>query len=128
TQRGRNGHWRHLERMFLARERHYRTPVLTVKGKFALASEKSPEARSYTSSRRSVKNVEVSNLAPQRPRFLREFAESPDYILEPAWRGTRALVEVGPRPTAVGYDRKPVAVPRELLDAIVAVIAAAEAV
>ncbi|TMD58151.1 MAG: hypothetical protein E6I87_13150 [Chloroflexi bacterium] len=75
-----------------------------------------------------MKNVEVSNLAPQRPRFLREFAESPDYILEPAWRGTRALVEVGPRPTAVGYDRKPVAVPRELLDAIVAVIAADEAV
>src|SRR5439155_18149300 len=45
TERGRNGHWRHLERMFLARERHYRTPVLTVKGKFALASEKSPERR-----------------------------------------------------------------------------------
>jgi len=50
-----------------------------------------------------VKNVEVSSLAPQRPRFLREFAESPDYILEPAWRGTRALVRVGRERSAVGY-------------------------
>jgi bifunctional non-homologous end joining protein LigD len=75
-----------------------------------------------------VKNVEVLNLAPQRPRLLREFAESPDYILEPAWRGTRALVIVGPRPAARGYAGAAVETPRELLDAIVAMTSAEEAV
>jgi bifunctional non-homologous end joining protein LigD len=74
-----------------------------------------------------VKNVEVSNLAPQRPRFLREFAESPDYILEPAWRGTRALISVGRVPSAVGYDGKPVDAPRELLEAVAAMTGADEA-
>jgi bifunctional non-homologous end joining protein LigD len=77
--------------------------------------------------RRSVKNLEVSNLAPQRPRFLREFSESPDYLLEPAWNGRRALIAVGPAPTATGYEGKPVDAPRELLDAIVAVTNADEA-
>ena len=75
-----------------------------------------------------MKDVEVSNLAPQRPRFLREFAESPDYILEPAWRGTRALVTVGRVPAATGYDGRTVDAPRELLDAIVAMTSADEAV
>lgn len=75
-----------------------------------------------------MKNVEVSSLTPQRPRFLREFAESPDYILEPAWRGTRTLVTVGPGPSATGYDGKPVDAPRELLDAIVAMTNADEAI
>ena len=74
-----------------------------------------------------MKNVEVSSLAPQRPRFLREFAESPDYILEPAWRGTRALVRVGRERSAVGYDGKPVEAPRELLDAIAVMTSAEEA-
>ncbi len=65
--------------------------------------------------------TEVSGLIPQRPRFLREFAESSEYILEPCWDGTRALVAVGPSPSATGYGAAPVDVPRELLDAIVAV-------
>jgi bifunctional non-homologous end joining protein LigD len=75
-----------------------------------------------------VKNVEVASLAPQRPRVQREFAESPDYILEPAWRGTRALITVGPTPRAIGYDGKAVQAPRELVEAIVAVTSADEAV
>ena len=70
---------------------------------------------------RSVKNTEVASLMPQRPRFLRERAESSEYILEPSWQGTRALVHVGRRPEAVGYGGKRVEVAGELLDAIVAV-------
>lgn len=65
--------------------------------------------------------TEVPSLSPQRPRFLREFAESPDYILEPSWRGTRGLVLVGRSPAMVGYGGKDVDAPRELLEAIVAV-------
>ncbi len=65
--------------------------------------------------------TEVSGLTPQRPRFLREFAESSDYILEPSWQGTRALVEVGSVPRATGYGGASIEIPRELLDAILAV-------
>ena len=63
----------------------------------------------------------VSGLIPQRPRFLREFAESSDYILEPSWQGARALVAVGRSPSAVGYAGATVDVPHELLEAIAAV-------
>lgn len=59
-------------------------------------------------------------LAPQRPRFKREFAESPDYILEPAWDGTRALAVLGDRPEFVGYGGKAVVAPLALLQAIAA--------
>ena len=31
-------------------------------------------------------------LAPQRPKPVREQAELPSHILEPAWEGTRVLV------------------------------------
>lgn len=65
--------------------------------------------------------TEVSGLLPQRPRLLREFAESSDYILEPSWSGTRALVRLGAAPGAVGYGGRPVEAARELLDAIAAV-------
>jgi bifunctional non-homologous end joining protein LigD len=65
--------------------------------------------------------TEVRGLLPQRPRFLREFAESSDYILEPSWRGTRALVRVGANQGAVGYEGRPVTAARELLEAIAAV-------
>jgi len=43
-------------------------------------------------------------LVPQRPKAVREHAERPGHILEPAWTGTRALVHVGhPGPRFVGY-------------------------
>lgn len=61
-----------------------------------------------------------SRLAPQRARLVRQFAESSDYLLEPCWRGTRALAVIGPRPSFIG-DRAPVEAPRELLEAIAAV-------
>jgi ATP-dependent DNA ligase len=75
-----------------------------------------------------VKNLASTTLAPQRPRFQREFAESPDYLLEPAWRGTRVLVSASHAPAAVGYEGRPVALARELLDAIVAMTDAEAAV
>jgi len=57
-------------------------------------------------------------LAPQRPRFVREKAEPEGHILEPEWSGTRVLVRVGHgEPRFVGYDG-PVDAPRELYDAI----------
>ncbi len=64
---------------------------------------------------------DVLGLTPQRPRFQREFAESSDYILEPSWRGIRALVHLGAAPRARGYDGVEPAVPKDLLDAISAV-------
>ena len=57
-------------------------------------------------------------LAPQRPKPVREQAELPSHILEPAWEGTRVLVRIGQDgPRFVGYDG-PVEGPRELFDAI----------
>jgi len=59
-----------------------------------------------------------ADLAPQRPRAVREQAELPNHILEPAWQGTRVLVRIGhPGPHFVGYDG-PVDGPRALFDAI----------
>jgi bifunctional non-homologous end joining protein LigD len=58
------------------------------------------------------------DLAPQRPRPVREHAELPNHILEPAWQGSRVLVRIGhDGPRFVGYDG-PVDGPRELFDAI----------
>ena len=57
-------------------------------------------------------------LAPQRPKPVREQAELPSHILEPAWEGIRVLVRIGQGgPRFVGYDG-PVDGPRELFDAI----------
>jgi bifunctional non-homologous end joining protein LigD len=61
-----------------------------------------------------------ADLAPQRPRFVRERAEPEGHILEPAWSGTRALVRIGQSgPRFRGYDGE-LDAPRELYDAIVA--------
>src|SRR5258707_1498177 len=58
------------------------------------------------------------DLAPQRPKAVREQAELPNHILEPAWLGTRVLVRIGHTgPRFVGYEG-PVEGPRELYDAI----------
>jgi ATP-dependent DNA ligase len=57
-------------------------------------------------------------LVPQRPKAVRELAELPSHILEPAWQGTRVLVRIGLEgPRFIGYDG-PVDGPRELFDAI----------
>lgn len=59
-----------------------------------------------------------ADLAPQRPKPVREQAELPNHILEPAWTGLRALVRVGHEgPQFVGYQG-PIDGPRELYDAI----------
>jgi ATP-dependent DNA ligase len=59
-----------------------------------------------------------TDLVPQRPKPVREQAELPNHILEPAWQGTRALVRIGhPGPRFLGYEG-PVDGPRELFDAI----------
>lgn len=59
-----------------------------------------------------------ADVAPQRPKSVREQAELPNHILEPAWQGTRVLVRIGHHgPRFVGYDG-PVDGPRELFDAI----------
>lgn len=61
-----------------------------------------------------------ADLAPQRPRYVRERAEPERHILEPEWLGIRALARVGHSgPRFVGYSG-PVDGPRELYDAIVA--------
>lgn len=58
------------------------------------------------------------DLAPQRPKPVREQAELPNHILEPAWEGIRVLVRIGhDGPRFLGYDG-PVDGPRELFDAI----------
>lgn len=59
-----------------------------------------------------------ADLAPQRPRYVRERTEPERHILEPEWPGTRALVRLGhPEPHFVGYAG-PVDGSRELYDAI----------
>ena len=71
-------------------------------------------------SSKPLKNAIGAELAPQRPRYVRERAEPPGHILEPEWKGLRALVRVGhDGPRFVGYDG-PVEGPRELYEAIVA--------
>ena len=58
----------------------------------------------YSPSVESVSAVDV-DLVPQRPKPVREQAELPNHILEPAWQGTRALVRIGhDGPRFVGYD------------------------
>ena len=69
---------------------------------------------------RTLKNAIAADLAPQRPRYVREKAEPAGHILEPEWKGVRALVRVGHNgPRFVGYEG-PLDGPRELFDAIVA--------
>ena len=69
---------------------------------------------------RPMKNAIGADLAPQRPRYAREKAEPSGHILEPEWKGVRALVRVGHNgPRFIGYDG-PVDGPRELYEAIVA--------
>jgi len=61
-----------------------------------------------------------AEIAPQRPRFVRERAEPKGHILEPEWAGTRVLVRIGQgEPRFRGYTGA-VDGPRELYDAIVA--------
>lgn len=70
--------------------------------------------------RQALKNAIGADLAPQRPRYARERPEPVGHILEPEWKGVRALVRVGHNgPRFIGYDG-PVDGPRELYDAIVA--------
>ncbi|MDQ2952518.1 MAG: hypothetical protein M3R54_09675 [Chloroflexota bacterium] len=67
-----------------------------------------------------MKNAIGTDLVPQRARYVREQAEPQAHILEPEWKGIRALVRVGhDGPRFVGYEG-PVDAPRELYDAIVA--------
>ena len=67
-----------------------------------------------------LKSAIGADLAPQRPRYARERPEPVGHILEPEWKGVRALVRVGhDGPRFIGYDG-PVDGPRELYDAIVA--------
>lgn len=57
-------------------------------------------------------------LAPQRPKPVREHAESAGHLLEPDWVGRRVLVRLGlGEPHFVGYAG-PVAGPCELFEAI----------
>lgn len=67
-----------------------------------------------------MKDATGADLAPQRARYVREQAEPQAHILEPEWKGVRALVRVGHDGSRfVGYEG-PVEGPRELYDAIVA--------
>lgn len=67
-----------------------------------------------------VRTVLEAEIAPQRPRYVRERAEPERHILEPEWAGTRALARIGHGgPLFVGYAG-PVDAPRELYEAIVA--------
>lgn len=69
---------------------------------------------------RVLSTVLGADLAPQRPRFVRERAELDGHILEPEWVGTRTIVRVGHgAPRFVGYGGS-IEGPRELYDAIVA--------
>lgn len=75
-----------------------------------------------------MRTVLGADLAPQRPRYVRQRAEPEGHILEPEWRGVRALARVGhDGPHFVGYAG-PVEAPRELYDAIVADTRAATAI
>jgi bifunctional non-homologous end joining protein LigD len=72
------------------------------------------------SGQKPLKNAIGTDLAPQRPRYARERAEPSGHILEPEWKGVRALARVGHTgPRFIGYDG-PVEGPRELYEAIVA--------
>jgi bifunctional non-homologous end joining protein LigD len=72
------------------------------------------------SGRKPLKNAVGADLLPQRPRVARDQAEPSGHILEPEWKGVRALVRVGQEgPRFVGYTG-PMDGPRELYDAIVA--------
>jgi len=72
------------------------------------------------SSGNSLKNAIGADLLPQRPRVARDQAEPSGHILEPEWKGVRALVRMGQEgPRFVGYTG-PMDGPRELYDAIVA--------
>ncbi len=65
-----------------------------------------------------MKSLLGAEIAPQRPRYVREKTEPERHILEPEWPGTRALVRLGhPGEHFIGY-RGPVDGPRELYDAI----------
>jgi hypothetical protein len=109
------------------RIRHYRTSVRSVKG--VCEARKGTGRQPYTRPAGAVSKIEVGGgFAPQRPRYARVFAESTDYILEPCWKGTRALAVVGPQPEFVGDGGEPVEAPRELLQAIAAVTDASSAV
>ena len=67
-----------------------------------------------------MKNAIGAELLPQRPRYVRDQAEPPAHILEPEWKGIRALVRVGQEgPRFTGYAGQ-MDGPRELYDAIVA--------
>ena len=67
-----------------------------------------------------LKNAVGADLLPQRPRYVRDQAEPAGHILEPEWKGIRAIVRIGQDgPRFTGYDG-PIDGPRELYDAIVA--------
>ena len=67
-----------------------------------------------------LKNAIGTDLLPQRPRYVHEKPEPAGHILEPEWKGVRAVVRIGQDgPRFVSYTG-PVDGPRELYDAIVA--------
>ena len=67
-----------------------------------------------------MKNAVGAELLPQRPKYVRDQAEPSGHILEPEWKGVRALVRVGQGgPRFTGYAGQ-IDGPRELYDAIVA--------
>ena len=72
------------------------------------------------SARKPLKNAVGADLLPQRPRYVRDQAEPAGHILEPEWKGIRALIRVGQEgPRFTGYAGQ-IEGPRELYDAIVA--------
>ena len=75
-----------------------------------------------------MKNAIGAELLPQRPRYVRDQAEPQGHILEPEWKGVRALVRIGQDgPRYVGYGGQ-MDGPRELYDAIVADTRASSAI
>ena len=67
-----------------------------------------------------VTTLVAADLAPQRPRVVRDRAEPTGHLLEPEWVGTRALVFVGHGGARFRGYKAPLDGPRELYDAIVA--------